>query len=149
MIRVRNISPEDQSRARALIESGLGDHFGHVDSARNPDLDDILATYVEVGHRFYVAEDGGRLVGTAGLVLEESAARMVRVSVCRTRRRSGIATALLERCVEDARGLGHPWLVAHTQPEWPDSMGFYASRGFVPFGRDDVDVHLRLSLGPA
>jgi hypothetical protein len=44
---VRPFRPADQVAARALIEEGLGEHFGFIDRDANPDLDDIAASYAK------------------------------------------------------------------------------------------------------
>ena len=67
---IRSFEPRDQTAARQLILAGLGEHFGWIDETCNPDLDDVTANYVEPGHVFLVAEIGGELVGTGGLIAE-------------------------------------------------------------------------------
>jgi GNAT superfamily N-acetyltransferase len=139
---VRPFRPGDQAAARALIEAGLGEHFGFIDRSANLDLVDIGATYCAPHAAFFVAELGGEIVGTTGVLIEGSAARMVRLGVAREHRRSKVATALLAKVIELAARAGLGEIVAHTQPEWPDAMRFYAAHGFVAYGRDNIDVYL-------
>jgi GNAT superfamily N-acetyltransferase len=143
MLTVRVFRGSDQGAARALIEDGLGEHFGFVDRDANPDLIDIEASYSEPNGAFLVAEADGRIVGTTGLLLEAGRARLVRVGVAREARRTGVASALLDKAIELAAAAGIRELIAHTQPEWVAAMAFYRAHGFTPHGRDDVDVHLR------
>jgi GNAT superfamily N-acetyltransferase len=140
---VRAFRAGDQAAARALIEEGLGEHFGFIDRDANPDLDDIGASYAKPHAAFFVAELGGTIVGTTGVRVERGAVRMVRVGVDRKHRRVGIAGELLEAVIAFATARGAREIVAHTQPEWPDATQFYAAHGFTPYGRDEVDVHLR------
>lgn len=77
------------------------------------DLIDI-ATYA-----FFVAENGGTVVGTTGLIVEGRAGRLVRVAVAPAHRRNGIAAALLSYADEHARRSGLVELLAHTQPSGP------------------------------
>jgi ribosomal protein S18 acetylase RimI-like enzyme len=140
---VRAFRASDQAAARALIEEGLGEHFGFIDRDANPDLDDIAATYAKPHAAFFVAEVGGAIVGTTGVRLEHGAARMVRVGVDRKHRRVGIAGALLDAVIAFATARGVREIIAHTQPEWRDATQFYAAHGFAPYGRDEVDVYLR------
>ena len=124
------------------------------EAEENPDLDEIAAHYIDTGQRFFVAELEGRIVGTAGLHFEPisprmgvgEAARIVRMSVDRSNRRRGIASALVDACRQAAQEHGARELRAFTEPHWPDALGFYTSLGFVEYGRDPIDVHLRLSL---
>jgi len=52
---IRPFRPADQEAARRLILQGLAEHFGAVDETLNPDIDDIMASYVDRGHLFLVA----------------------------------------------------------------------------------------------
>jgi ribosomal protein S18 acetylase RimI-like enzyme len=143
---LRAFRASDQQAARALIEEGLGEHFGFVDRDANPDLIDIATSYSEPSGAFLVAEIDGRIVGTTGLLLDPRQARIVRVGVARGLRRSGIASALLAKAIELAAAAGIHEVIAYTQPEWTAAVAFYRAHGFTPYGRDDVDVHLRRSI---
>jgi GNAT superfamily N-acetyltransferase len=143
MLTIRPFRASDQVAARALIEDALGDHFGHIDRDANPDLADIYDSYANGAGAFFVAERNGEIVGTTGLIIAAGSCRIVRVAVARQHRRTGVASALLVRAVEFAKDEGIPVLVAHTQPEWPDAVGFYRSHGFEQYGQDEIDVHFR------
>lgn len=148
-IRVRRFVPADQHAVRELVEQGLGEHFGFIDRSKNPDLKDIQRHYYEQGDLFFIAECEGTIVGTVGLLLtSEHPPRIVRMSVDRQHRRRGIARRLLQPCIESARARGASELLAFTQPEWPDAMGFYGANGFVVIGSDQEDVHFRLCIEP-
>jgi len=149
MVEVRSIQRTDQGSARELIESGLGEHFGHVDVNANPDLQNIYASYLSLGHAFFVAEVAGQLVGTTGMIIESPQAQLVRVSVAKSHRRRGVATQLLDHCMHYAQERQLFVLIAYTQPEWPDALGFYLHHGFRVYGRDSVDVHLRRTISAA
>jgi GNAT superfamily N-acetyltransferase len=146
MVSIRPFRTSDQGAARALIEEGLGEHFGFVDPNANPDLVDIAASYALSPNAFFVAEFDSVVVGTTGVIVQATIGRLVRVAVARRYRRHGIATALMDGVVGFATQTGLTELVAHTQPEWPDALGFYNSHGFTPYGRDGVDVYLRRSV---
>ena len=146
---MRSFKSTDQRAARELIECGLGEHFGYIDRNANPDLRDIYASYLAVGHAFFVAEVAGQLVGTTGLIIRASEAQLVRVSVAKSHRRRRVATLLLEHCIEHARQRQLSVLIAYTQPEWPDASGFYLHHGFQIYGKDGIDIHLRRTISAA
>jgi len=148
-ILVRHFEPSNQSRCRQIILSGLAEHFGFIDETRNPDLDDIAQSYLSNGHDFYVAERDEQVVGTVGLLFELGRTRIVRMSVAKNHRQQGVATALLKKCIERARERGVLDMVAFTEPHWSDAVGFYLALGFVKYGSDAEDIHLRLSLRDA
>jgi putative acetyltransferase len=144
---IRAFEPRDQAAARQLILTGLGEHFGWIDETCNPDLDDITANYVELSHVFLVAEIGGELVGTGGLIVErEGVGRIVRMSVSRTHRRAGIGQALVARLLDAARQRGFAQVMASTSPNWKDAVGLYEHCGFVECRRDDVSVYFLCTL---
>lgn len=144
---IRPFRPADQAEARGLVLAGLGEHFGFIDETLNGDLDDIDATYIRRGDEFFVAEVDGRIAGTAGLIFESAdVARIVRMSVDSELRRSGIASALVAACKEAAQRRGATDLHVFTEPHWEDAVSFYAAQGFVAYGRDSIDIHLRLPL---
>jgi GNAT superfamily N-acetyltransferase len=146
MVEVRSFQRADQSAVRELIESGLGEHFGYVDTNANPDLRDIHSSYCLRGNLFFVAEVAGQLLGTTGMIIKRPAAQVVRVSVAKSHRRCGVATQLMHHCMEYARHQQISVLIAYTQPEWPDALGFYLHHGFQIYGKDNIDVHLRRSV---
>ncbi len=86
---IRAFVPADQDATRALILAGLGEHFGVIDPALNPDLDDIAAEYLACGHAFLIAEATGSLVGAGGLRVTGQEGQIVRVSVAPAARRRG------------------------------------------------------------
>ncbi|MBI1801820.1 MAG: GNAT family N-acetyltransferase [Chloroflexi bacterium] len=104
---IRPFEPRDQPAARRLILDGLGEHFGAIDETLNPDLDEIMAHYVRAGHLFVVAEVNGALAGTGALKsVAPGAGQLVRMSVRREQRRSGIGQALVEYLLGAARARG-------------------------------------------
>jgi len=141
---IRPFEAGDQAVARRLILEGLGEHFGVVQEAFNPDLDDIASSYGS--ETFLVAELGGEVVGTGALIYEGDAfGRIMRMSVRREHRRKGIASALLERLIEQARSNGCRQVVLETG-FWKDSIGFYRSRGFRETSRDAFGPNMALHL---
>lgn len=130
-ISIRPFRPEDQQACRTLVLAGLGEHFGVIDSARNPDLDDITAHYVVPGRLFVVAESAGMLVGTGALILDGPATgRLVRVSVHREHRRRGIGRALVDHLIVCARWRGYAQLLVETNHDWEDALALYRACGF-------------------
>ena len=143
---IRRFQLQDQREARWCILEGLGEHFGFIDESCNPDLDNIADTYAPPHASFFVAEDEmGRVVGT-GCLLRESEGRVVRMSVLSSHRRQGVGRDILGKIIEEAKHRGMRSLVIATEPHWEDAVGFYRSTGFVPYGNDEVDIYMRLSL---
>jgi GNAT superfamily N-acetyltransferase len=133
-------SPADQGPARALILAGLEEHWGWLDPTLNPDLDDIAAAYAD--GVFLVARASGEVVGTGALLPEgERTARIVRMSVARGRRRSGIGSGVLDALLAHARRLGYRTIVLETTATWDDAIAFYLRHGFCIVDHCDGDTH--------
>ncbi len=96
-IAIRPLVPEDLPSVIAIIESVYKDYnykmdFEHFDS----DLADIDTTYREHGGEFWVAEQGGTVLGCVGIIPHESdCCELKRLYVARSSRRRGIGTRLL------------------------------------------------------
>ena len=145
---LRPFQVSDQSAAKKLINTGLGEHFGFADPRFNPDINDIWQTYVQGGHYFVVAELAGVLVGT-GCLLGETAVtgRLIRMSVDKNYRRQGIGRQLVIHLCQKAHMLGYQQLLVETNHDWDAAINLYQAHGFVEYDRDDVSVYMRLKIG--
>jgi GNAT superfamily N-acetyltransferase len=144
---IRFFQPEDQSAVKALILEGLGERWGAIDPAKNPDLDDIAASYS--GGCFRVAEMAGRIVGTGALVPRaEGEMEIRRMSVRRDLRRRGIGDAILQRLIEDARAAGCRRIILETTSTWKDAVRFYQKRGFCITHHQEGDTYFLLEVNP-
>jgi GNAT superfamily N-acetyltransferase len=144
---IRSFEVDDQEQARWLILEGLGEHFGYLDETLNPDLDDILHTYLRAGHVFVVACMGRELVGTGALILHgEGISEMVRISTRKTYRRRGIGQAIVTYLVDVARQRGDRRIIVKTNASWHDAIHLYQRLGFVEYERTALGMGLELLL---
>lgn len=125
-------------------------------------LDGVLAS----GSRLVVAEDGGRVVGTAHWrrhaprVLSANA-QLSKLMTLPSERGRGIARQVTAAVVEDARAAGIEVLTLDCRGNNHGALRLYADLGFVVSGRrpdfiavgeerfDQVLLHLDLRSGPA
>jgi ribosomal protein S18 acetylase RimI-like enzyme len=139
--------PKDQTQAKALILEGLKEHWGSIDPQRNPDLDDILASYA--GGFFLVAALGDRIVATGALIPRAArVAEIVRMSVAIDQRRRGIGSAVLRRLLEDAKTAGYQKIILETTSTWDESIAFYQKHGFRFTHLRGGDTFFALDLSP-
>ncbi len=137
--------PTDQDSARALILAGLAERWGTLDEGRNPDLNDIAAHYA-LGV-FLCAWSGERLVGTGALVPREAGVvEIVRMSVARDWRRTGVGRRIAEALLIEARDRGARRVVLETTETWADAVAFYLRLGFVITHHLDGDAYFALDL---
>lgn len=113
---IRPFTPADQSGVLDLILSIQRDEYGIAITAQDqPDLTDIPAFYQSGSGDFWVAHADGRLVGTIALRdigAGQAALRKMFVAASHRGRAAGVAQALLDRLMAEARdrGVGHVWL---------------------------------------
>jgi putative acetyltransferase len=144
-ITVLPFRPENQSEVKDLVLAGLAEHWGMLDPARNPDLDDIEHTYADAV--FLVAWQKGRVVGTGALVPRtDDTGEIVRMSVAADVRRQGIGRMILQRLCERARSKGYKRLVLETTETWTEVIEFYKNFGFQASHHRDGDVYFSLEL---
>jgi putative acetyltransferase len=150
-ISVQPFSPADQDEVKRLVLSGLVDHWGVLDPTRNPDLNDIAASYA--GATFLVA----RRAGQAGPILAcgalvprgQGCAEIVRMSVAREMRRQGLGRLMLNRLVEQARAAGFTRIILETTDTWQEVISFYLGAGFRITHYADGDVYFALVFNGA
>jgi ribosomal protein S18 acetylase RimI-like enzyme len=142
---IRPFEATDQDAARSLILEGLRGHFGFIDETMNPDLDDIASTFSD--GVFLVAEIGGRIAGTGGLLFrDDSRCQIVRMSTGAPYRRRGVASALLSELIALARDRGAPSVFLATNLDWQDAIGLYRSSAFLELGRNESGILFGLDL---
>jgi GNAT superfamily N-acetyltransferase len=145
---IARLTPADQPAARALILAGLEEHWGWLDPSLNPGLDNILTSYAN--GTFLVAKiDGedGELVGTGALMpVADGVARIVRMSVARAHRWSGVGTRILRALLDEARAQGIHNIVLETTETWDDAISFYLRNGFRLTHHADGDAHFEMKF---
>jgi GNAT superfamily N-acetyltransferase len=151
-IDIHEIRPNLHDAVRALILSGLAEHWGAADPALNREVDDLASAYA-LG-RTLVACDGGLVVGTGTVVpRDDLSGEIVRMSVAPSHRRTGVGRRLVEELVAVARSWGMSRVVLETTADWTEVVRFYERCGFAithfaegDFGRE---AWFEMRLAPA
>jgi putative acetyltransferase len=87
--------------------------------------------------RFFVARVDDTAVGCGGVALYDGFAEVKRMYTRTTIRRQGVASALLRRLEDEAKGAGYSLLRLETGVHQAEALGFYERAGFErcdPFG---------------
>ena len=138
--------PQDQAGVKELILAGLADHWGQIDPTKNPDLNDISASYA--GATFVVARLNGKIVGTGALVPRTSdTAEVVRMSVAGDVRRHGIGKSILEHLLAYAKDTGFRRVILETTDTWTEVIQFYLNAGFRITHYEAGDVYFSFDVG--
>lgn len=89
---------------------------------------------VQPGRTWWVAHDGGKIVGFAGGLLAGERLEVLDVAVSAKRRHEGIATRLLSRLAYDGQTLGAQEITLEVHEENKDACSLYGSLGFERVG---------------
>jgi putative acetyltransferase len=117
----RLLSPPDMKEA---FES-------YITRSLEEEIDRIEAYYRERGGGFWVAVDGGRLVGMFGLEPSSATAmELRRMYVDPKMRRRGVALMMLRYAEDECRRRNRPTLNLSTSELQGDALSFYRSAGY-------------------
>jgi putative acetyltransferase len=145
MIEIVPFRPQDQDAVRVLILAGLEEHWGYLDGSKNPDLQNIAASYAQGA--FLVAWLNGEIVGTGAFRPHSAdAVKVVRMSVARHLRRLGIGRQILDGLCKRAVRSGYERVILETTKTWLDVIEFYRAFGFRITHYTDDDVYFVLDL---
>jgi ribosomal protein S18 acetylase RimI-like enzyme len=138
-------TPSDQPAVKALILAGLVDHWGTLDRTKNPDLNDIAASYKDA--YFLVAKRDGQVVGCGAFVPRSpDTVMIVRMSVAAACRRQGLGRRILTALCAEAKERGYRRVVLETTQTWSEVIAFYQGFGFRITHYQDGDVYFALDL---
>ncbi|MEM8766653.1 MAG: GNAT family N-acetyltransferase [Pseudomonadota bacterium] len=144
-IQIVSFQKRHQQATADLINAGLGERFGFVDTTMNPDLYDIAASFA--GGVFLVALDGETLVATGSLMpVDDTTGQISRMHTKAGYRRQGIASKVLSALEARAAELALQRLVLETNVEWADAIRFYAGHGYQPTVVKNGEQHFEKPL---
>jgi amino-acid N-acetyltransferase len=121
---IRQAEPQDLPAVLALLSTaklpteGVAEHF----------------------HSFFVVDDGGRIVASAGLELRGDAALLRSLAVAREVRGTGLGAAILRRALHEGQGRAGGIYALTTTAE-----GYLSRFGFEPVDRSSVPEPLMAS----
>ncbi len=95
--------------------------------------------------RVWVADEDGRVVGMAALVLDGDEAELDPLVVASTHQRRGVGRALLQHAVEQARELAVRYLEVRPVARNQQAISFYHGAGFRLLGRLELSMELQPS----
>ncbi|MGY1825544.1 MULTISPECIES: ribosomal protein S18-alanine N-acetyltransferase [unclassified Blastococcus] len=84
---------------------------------------------------YLVAEDGGAVVGYAGLIAYDDEAHVATIGVTGARQGEGIGARLLDALLTEADRRGAPVVLLEVRADNETAQGLYRRRGFAEIGR--------------
>jgi putative acetyltransferase len=137
-MRIRAAEGRDVVAVTALVREVLAE-FGLTlgqGSDTDAQLADLPGSYTRDGGAFFVAENEGQLVGTAGVSpVGEGTFELRKMYLVQGARRGKLGQRLFEVCLEHVRARGGTRVVLDTTDEMKGAIAFYEKNGFV---RDDA-----------
>lgn len=133
-LHIRSFNEADEQGVIDVILPIQRAEFGiAITEADQPDLRDIPSFYQVGCGDFWVAENDGRIIGTAGLRdigAGRAALRKMFVAAPFRGREHGVAQALLHKLIADARGKGVKEILLGTTDRFLAAHRFYERNGF-------------------
>lgn len=133
---IRPIAPEDNPHIAALIRSVLQE-FGAAKPGTvftDPTTDRLYELFREPLSCYFIAEEGGKLLGGCGIYptegLPEGCTELVKLYLAAEARGKGIGKQLMEKSLEAARERGYTEVYLETLPELHIAVGLYEQMGF-------------------
>jgi putative acetyltransferase len=160
-LRTRPVTDDDAEAVIALIGAAYDEHPGCVLDL--PGVDDDLPAPATVaarrGGRWWVVEDAGRVVASAGTgpVTDDGTLELKRLYVTPSHRGRGVATTLVRRVEAHAAGLGAQVVELWSDTRFTDAHQLYERCGYADTGArrqlhdpsDTTEIHLRRAIEPA
>jgi GNAT superfamily N-acetyltransferase len=119
----------DEPEVRALVALALGD-LSQRYGGSGDDTPVSAAEFAPPLGRFFVALDGGRMIGCAGWRVHGEDAELKRMFTIPAARGRGVARRLLATVEESARADGCRRVILETGDRQPEAIALYASAGY-------------------
>ncbi len=126
---IRKFNEKDKQKVLSLINKTLREIF--KTEPKNIELDKGLFTK---GGVFYVVEEKGRIIGTAGLEKHKKGiARLRRMYIEKNFRGAGLAKKLYTKIQKFAKKEGYKKIILSTAPQMRAAIKFYQKLGFKKY----------------
>jgi putative acetyltransferase len=115
-------------------------------------ISDPQSTILDDGGFIYLAKDGNKIVGTAGLANEgDSIYELVKMAVTPEYQGRGISKLLLEKCLAKAKELNAKKILLYSNSQLQTAISLYKKYGFVHIDASDsplltADIKMELVL---
>ena len=153
---LRDGDDADSAAVIALIGAVFAEYPGIVFDVDGemPELRAPASAFLSRGGRFWVAEDGGALIGCVGVRPAAGGVELCKLYVARAARRRGLGGALCGLVEREARARGAALVELWTDTRFEDAHRLYERRGYarLPETRalhdlsDTVEYHYALRL---
>ena len=137
---IRKIKKEEYKQTQELVASIMKNEFSEDLSAYPlQDIDDISASYGNLGEGFFVIANNGVIVGTVGIKREdERTALLRRIFVHPEYRRKRYGSKLMDRAIEFCTEVGYQEIVFKTTSKMKGAIELCKHKGFLERAKIDL-----------
>ncbi len=135
---IAEILKNDNSGIKRVIQTVFEEHgIKRPGTAYfDPCLNDMFSEYTGEGKIYFIAKDGDKIIGGAGVFptdgLRPDTCELVKMYLLSEYRGKGVGGALLEKCVSSAQKMGYSKMYLETTPELSNAIRMYEKFGFLP-----------------
>lgn len=133
---IREIKPEDNEQVKTLVQSVLVEMgVPKVGTAyEDACLNDMHAEYNAINKEYFVVDDGGKIVGAAGIAplanFEGSICELQKMYFLPEVRGKGVGAEMMKKCLEFAKATGYEKCYIETMPYMKQAQKLYLRSGF-------------------
>lgn len=135
---LRPVRPTDDPALARVIRAALTEFgaTGEGFSSQDPEIEHISRAYRGDRTIYYVLDEGGRVLGGAGIgplpEADPGICELRKMYVQPAGRNRGLGRALMERCLDAARRLGYRKVYLETLQTMHQARALYTRHGFAP-----------------
>lgn len=133
---IRKIEFNDNKEIASIVRAALAEFGANKPGTVYFDdtTDHLFELFQQPGSTYFVAHDGTKLLGGAGIYptegLPQQTCELAKMYLCAEARGQGLGKALIEKCLEFARGYGYLQAYIETMPELRKAVSIYEKFGF-------------------
>ena len=135
---LRPVRPADDPTVARIIREVMTEFsaVGKGFSIEDPEVDHMSKAYSGSAAIYYVLDEGGRVLGGAGIGplddAEDDVCELKKMYMLSAGRNRGLGRALMERCLDAARYMGYRRCYLETLETMHRAQALYSSYGFAP-----------------
>jgi putative acetyltransferase len=133
---IRLIQEEDNALIARIIRTALVDFNADKPGTAyfSPTTDEVFQTSKRLGLPYFIAELNGEVIGGAGLSrtseMPQDIVELVKMYLKKEVRGQGIASELIDTCIEAAKNLGYKKMYLESLPELTTALKVYEKKGW-------------------
>ena len=136
-ITIRELEEKDNAALAVIIRNSLAEFGANKPGTVffDPTTDDLFTLFRQPGSMYFVAEQGGKILGGGGIFpsegLPSGTCELVKMYLLPDARNIGLGRKLIGLCLEKAKEMGYQQVYLETLPELKQAVKVYEKFGFT------------------